>query len=188
VKSTLKAQDAFYSTLKTDEDGDNYYPGYDFDLTEEIGIKSFDIPIGLMFRLGSPNKTAFTFDLGIIYSMLRTPSVAIEGNVNSMGKYPDYNITFEDEPDLGFTSNSNYSGTGEWSISSSLISAYTELGLSFPIGKKMYLNIGGRYIYGLTKFSSNGARHEFDPINFSTESFSYSISNIGANVGLFYKL
>lgn len=188
VNMHSKNKGLYEKAMRIDEDGDNFFMGCDFEIDEKIKYQHSDIPLLFIFNPGNKNKINFYVGLGVIYSKVNFTQTVVTGTVTRRGKYPDYNIIFEDEPLLGFTTENNFTKTYDWQVSITRKPLVFELGTSIPLSTYFSVNAGLYAKYSLSEFMSNTSRNEFDLQNYDIKNNTvYTFNDFGANIGIYFK-
>ena len=150
-----------YTTL--DCDGDAYRPIFE-DCSERLTMNCLEVPV--RFCLGQPNKNKVS-----VYTKLGvTPSFILSSNLkisaySSKGYYPNWNVTFEDIGELGFTDEdeSNEKLTPKEGKRFNLW-ANAALGAYVPLSSSILFNVGAKLDYPIMKtgtFNTTDDKHGF---------------------------
>ncbi|TVR68867.1 MAG: hypothetical protein EA408_13020 [Marinilabiliales bacterium] len=171
-----------------DKDDDIYNPVFEIsDLTELNTLEYIEIPLMLNLRTGKAS-TGIYLDAGIVYAISQKAGYRVEGVVNRMGYYQEYDITLEDVPEYGFAEVA-LDEAGSWQVNPTNIAAIARVGLSIPITAEAYLRIGGVGIFGLNDILYDRPKHPEDFI--STTGIvpgETRLARFGVEIGFSYKL
>ena len=173
----------------TDDDNDEYYPIFSISELQELNmINSIDIPIFLKFR-GGKGKTGFYFDIGAIYSKLRSATYTLDGSASVKGYYPEYNVTLENIPEYNFSTQEFNAAEEDMNIPSSNLSVATSMVLSFMVYRDITLRVGVNATFGLTDLMYYESRHPFDfYATTGLDGDKTNILTVGAEIGVYYRI
>ena len=165
---TLAAhQDMHAETVDcTDLDGDDYQANiFATDLDEQLSLTYLDIPIRLCF--GQPAKDHVTayFKIGITPSINLLSDLKTSGSYTLNGYYPDWDVTLEDIPELGFGSG-NYHENVTADINKFNIWGNVAFGVCVPFkSTPILLSAGVKADYSLLSIGKvNVNQHEGTPL------------------------
>lgn len=181
------------STLNQhDLDGDirNTYYNY-HNVSEQVTLNYLDIP--LMLHIGkSANYRGVQAwaDLGFTVGLNVSKSFAGSGTYNADAYYPEWNVTIDNNPELGLFSDVDvYPDAITPKVNTIVVWANVAIGMYIPFNDKLGANIGARLDYSLTPLATNeeqeGIYLKGSPNTLSgvaTRSFS-----AGVNLGLSFK-
>ena len=125
-----------------DCDGDAYQPVFD-NCSERLTLNCLDIPVRLCIGQPNKNKVSLYAKLGV------TPSFIISSNLANAyikeGYYTDWNVTFENIEELGFT---NVDSKGKMTPSSRFnLWGNAAFGAYFPLSSSILFNLGAKLDY-----------------------------------------
>jgi hypothetical protein len=137
----------YLSANKTkDKDNEPYYEVMEIKkLNEDQSFIGFNLPVKLSYEKSFGPKSGFYFKLGGVGSYFMGSYKATSPAYTSVGYYPQYNVTLQDVPSLGFNKNKTFSGNGELPINPINVAGNVELGLFFNFHNRTVLYIGVNY-------------------------------------------
>lgn len=160
-------QNMFSETLGcTDLDGDAYQANiFTTNLDEQLNLSYLDIPIRLCF--GQPAKDHVTayFKIGITPSINLLSDLKTSGTYTLNGYYPEWDVTLEDIPELGFGSG-EYHENATADINKFNIWGNVAFGACVPFkGTPILLSAGVKADYSLLSIGKvNVGQHEGTPL------------------------
>lgn len=173
-----------------DLDGDTYNPVLQISKMSQVStIKSMDIPFMLKFR-GGKGVTKFYLDVGMIYSMISSSTITLDGSATKGGLYSSLgNVILTDIPEYGFGTKTYSASQYELMTEEATISAYSSIGLMFQLGRSFLLKVGGGFTFGLTDLKADPNNNN----NFINLLSKEPVSNTtlratGVEIGLLYRI
>lgn len=142
-----------------DIDGDKYNAYRFFNNVEEsLALGYLEIPISL--HVGNNHATSSVSLWGEVGATLGLNVRNVfegKGTYSCEGYYPQWNVTIQDIPFLGFVENSElYNGSTKHDVNSLLIWGSLAAGIYAPIGSKIGLDLGGRVAFTLNPICDKG--------------------------------
>lgn len=139
-----------------DKDNDTYYQIINSKpFSEKQTFYGIDVPIKFSYEKSFSYKNGFYFKLGAVLSYYMG-SYSTSTVYTSLGYYPQYNVTLQDIPSLGFNKDKSFSGKGKLPINPINAMGNIELGMFFKLKNKSQLYIGLNYNQAFLNFSSKG--------------------------------
>lgn len=137
-----------------DADKDTYYQIMNLSaLSENISITGFNFPVKLNYEKSFSQNNGFYMNAGVVLSYYKG-TYNIKTNYSSLGYYPQYNVTLQEIPALGFNDDQTYSGKGTLPINPINASGNIELGMFFRLRNSYQLYVGVNYNQAFLNFSS----------------------------------
>ena len=129
----------------TDADGDSYQAIYDYgELSEKLKLTYFDIPIRLCIGQPAADRVTAYFKLGITPSIKVSSKFEGEGTYSLKGYYPQWDVTLENIPELGFGNDINcYKDGVEPDVRKFVLWGNVAAGVYVPFGKSGLVFNGG---------------------------------------------
>jgi len=147
-----------------DPDGDTYNQISVINITQQNTLKTITIPIDLMIVLFPKKKFNIYLNTGIAYTKINNAQNLVNGDVNVSGFYPQYNVTLENIPEYGFTSDQYTDASPNWDINSSVMFLDFGAGIMFNLGK-MTLKLGYNSSSNLGDLRGNSLSYLEDMLN-----------------------
>lgn len=129
----------------TDADGDNYQAIYTYgELSEKLKLTYFDIPIRLCIGQPAADRVTAYFKLGITPSIKVSSKFDGEGTYSLKGYYPQWDVTLENIPELGFGNDIDcYKDDVEPNVRKFVLWGNIAAGVYVPFGKSGLVFNGG---------------------------------------------
>lgn len=160
----LTGNGEFKSPEFKDIDNDTYIES--LKLTNvEYNINPMYLTVPLVIELGNPNinKVGYYVDFGFEYAYLINENGSASGSYSTKGIYPQWGVTIENVPELGFYSEKNLDS--EWSLQKSNYSIKGGAGITVPLSGIVIFKIGVTGYLGLKDISSNHDQNtDFGPL------------------------
>lgn len=138
-----------------DVDNMQFTPIYDFnDYTEKLTMNCVELPIRLC--IGQPNKDKVSLyaKVGVTPSLILSSKLSSGGTYSKKGYYDDWNVTFEDIEELGFTSEAVEDSQTVTADTRFNLWANAAFGAYVPLSPSLFLNLGAKVDYPILKASS----------------------------------
>lgn len=133
------------------------------------------VPVSFEFGPTNVNKLGYYIDVGATYSYLIDDNMSAEGTYTTHGTYPEWGITLENIPELGFYTRDAEAGGA---LNKSNISVQGAAGISIPLSGVVILKLGLCASIGLTNLGSSAQLPENNNVSLQTNQFrSAYISN-----------
>ena len=128
----------------TDADGDTYQAIYNYsNRTESLSLTYLDIPVRACFGQPAKNRVSVYAKVGVTPSVKMSSTFAGTGTYSLKGYYPQWDVTFEDIPELGFDSDMDCYTDVEPELSSFILWGNLAAGAYVPFGNApLLLNAG----------------------------------------------
>ena len=149
-----------YTNTFTTKDADN--ESYQKQITgsgvkETQTITYFKIPVELCFRFRPGKRFGFYIFGGADVLFPVNGDYNGSGTFTYIGYYPAYNVTFQNLPAYGFTSNTPVSTSGSLTLKSNSFEGIAGGGLSCFITSKIQVSLNGYYARSLSTISGYGS-------------------------------
>ena len=150
----LKGNGEITSPEFTDIDGDTYI--------ESLTLSNVDYTVNPMYltmpfvmEIGNPNinKVGYYFDIGIELAYLVSESNKTGGSYTTKGTYPQWGVTLEDIPELGFYTAKNLES--DWGLQKMNYSLKGGAGITIPLSGIVIFKIGVAGYLGLKDVGKN---------------------------------
>lgn len=151
-------QDMTYDTKEcTDIDGHEYQAYFStFDLKEKLTLTCLDIPIRLCFGQPAKDRVSAYFKIGVTPSINLLSGFNASGTYSLKGYYPQWDVTLEDIPELGFGSG-DYHENATADISRLNLWGNAAFGVYVPFkGTHLLLNAGVKADYSILSIGTVG--------------------------------
>jgi len=144
----LKGNGEVTSPEFTDIDNDTYFESLTLS-NVDYNINPVYLNVPVIIELGNPNinKVGYYVDFGLEYSILISESSKTSGSYTTRGIYPQWGVTLEDIPELGFYTERNLDS--EWSMQKSNYSIKGGAGITIPLSGIVIFKIGVTGYLGL---------------------------------------
>ena len=128
----------------TDVDGDAYQAIYNYsNRTESLSLTYLDIPVRACFGQPAKNRVSVYAKVGVTPSVKMSSDFTGTGTYSLKGYYPQWDVTFEDIPELGFGSDMDCYTDVEPELSSFILWGNLAAGAYVPFGNApLLLNAG----------------------------------------------
>jgi hypothetical protein len=148
-------------TNYTDKDGDNCTINLNYqNVKETASLIYLDIPLYLEIGKLSRIKISGYFNIGATASILISKTLNYEGTYTSIGYYPQWDVTLDDMPGLGYFNNASCYNNPEQKLSPFVIWGTVSGGVNFPFSSleknklaTWILRVGAKIDYSLTPVS-----------------------------------
>lgn len=147
--STQLSADGEVQSLEfTDIDNDNYFESLTLS-NVKYDINPMYLSVPLVIELGNANinKIGYYFDFGFEYAYLINENSSASGSYTTKGTYPQWGVTLENVPELGFYSERNLDS--EWNMPKSNYSLKGGAGITVPLSGIVIFKIGVTGYLGL---------------------------------------
>jgi hypothetical protein len=162
---------------------------------EKISIFGLNVPVKLSYEKSFSMNNGFFMNIGAILSYYKGAYNFKAGEYTSQGLYPQYNIRFVDNPELGFRKLSNYSSKGKIQLNPINVAANIDLGMYFKLTNTSQLYIGLNYYQAFLNLAKNQSTALLTPSStdamknpvynsFISEMGNVNLTMIGITVGL----
>lgn len=123
--------------------------------TEDTRITYLDFP--LFVEIGNPNidKIGYFIRLGVKVSTPIADNFSGRGSYTVKGFYPDYGVTLENIPKLGFSEFPMYTDDTNYELNPINISGMASGGFSLVLTTNWLFRAGIQYVHGFTDISKN---------------------------------
>jgi len=101
--------------------------------------------------------------------------------------YPEYPVVLDDLAPYGFTT-VTYNDSYDWLLGKTAFSAQIGAGFSIPVGKKMFVNLGGIYQMGLTDIGYTTAKYRDDYLSINGDPKTMKLNKVGGALSVTFKL
>ena len=128
-----------------DADGDSFQAIYTYgELSEKLKLTYFDIPIRLCIGQPASDRVTAYFKLGITPSIKVSSKFDGEGTYSLKGYYPQWDVTLENIPELGFGNDIDcYKDDAEPNVRKFVLWGNVAVGVYVPFGKSGLVFNGG---------------------------------------------
>ncbi len=128
-----------------DADGDSFQAIYTYgELSEKLKLTYFDIPIRLCIGQPAADRVTAYFKLGITPSIKVSSKFDGEGSYSLKGYYPQWDVTLENIPELGFGNDIDcYKDGAEPNVRKFVLWGNVAAGVYVPFGKSGLVLNGG---------------------------------------------
>jgi hypothetical protein len=196
LSSAYKAEEYQSFSETTDAEKNQYYQIILLDSPlEKMSIFGLNVPLKLSYEKSLSMNNGFFMNIGAILSYYRGSYKFSADKYTSQGLYPQYNIRFVDDPNVGFKTENGYTQKGKLPINPVNATANIELGLYFKLRNNFQLYTGLIYDQALLNLTKGGFKTLITPdaINymknpvynsFISESGNVNLSMIGITVSL----
>lgn len=167
----LKGDGEINSPEFTDIDGDTYIESLTLS-NIDYSINPMYLTVPIIFELGNPNinKVGYYIDFGLEYSFLVSENNSTSGSYTAKGIYPQWGVTLEDIPELGFYSARNLDS--QWSLPKSNYSLKGGAGITIPLSGIVIFKIGVAGYLGLKDIGNKQAQKNDSEV-LSQEAFAF---------------
>jgi len=149
---------------RTDVDNDNYYLYVDADFSEKNTLTFVSLPIKFKYRQKLYNDISLFASAGFSTSYLLKSYSYIHGVSAHSAWYQDYNLLI-DEAELYNLGESNYDEKYDFLLDKLFFSGLLEIGISIPIKKTSYLNVGGSINQNFSNIKYKGSSFRDDYVS-----------------------
>lgn len=152
---TQAVLDGFHQSFPAvDIDGDEVEQMVDvYGITQDTRLFYLDIPV--FIELGNPNTHSVNFyvRLGAKFSFPMSYDFSSSGETTINGHYPQYFVTLEEIPELGYESHKSVVILNDTEIKPVNISLLLSAGVTFPLSDYFILKAGANLVYGISEIS-----------------------------------
>ena len=155
----------------TDIDNDIYFESLTIS-NVEYNINPMYVTVPLVVEFGNPNisKLGYYFDLGFEYAYMINENSSISGTYSTRGIYPQWGVTIENVPELGFYTARELDSTGD--LPKSNYSVKGGAGITVPLSGIVIFKIGVMGYLGLNDIGSKRAtKPDSSPLSQQTYEF-----------------
>jgi hypothetical protein len=131
------------------------------DIKEIQKISFLSIPFCINFRLPFNKTIGFYLQSGVNLAITLNRNYVSSGTFSYTGYYPEYNVTLENLPQYGFSSNVSISKDGELELKSLVFNAIASAGFDFFIQKKIQFAIAAYFNKSLSNISGYSSPDKF---------------------------
>jgi outer membrane protein OmpA-like peptidoglycan-associated protein len=177
-----------------DSDGDPYlFSTYYKSWQERQHALWLDIPLAVQFRYPANQKISLLASVGAKFSMPVSATFKTkDGEIQTTGKYPQWDLELTDIPSEGFTS-TNQTFLGKMSLKSAFLGT-VDAGMLYRLTEKMDLYIGGYANYGLNNIITPDTKYIYQKDGVYNGLFASEQVNavkpisIGVKVGVYWQI
>lgn len=174
------ADGEFTSSELTDIDNDTYTES----LTLSGATYNFNplyLTVPLTFEIGetSVNKLGYYIDLGATFSYLIDENITADGNYTTRGIYPQWGVTLENIPELGFYTKDLIA---ENDLNKSNLAIHGGAGITIPLSGVMILKLGLNAYLGLTDIGNTPKLPDNSPVSLQVHQFRSAYINNPATI------
>lgn len=125
----------------------------------DYNINPMYLTVPLVIELGNPNinKIGYYVDFGFEYAYLINENKSTSGSYTTKGTYPEWGVTIENVPELGFYSARDLDS--EWSIQKNNYSVKGGAGITIPLSGIVIFKIGVTGYLGLKDISNKQVKN-----------------------------
>ncbi len=173
--------------LRTDIDNDEYYLYVNSNFSEENNLEYVSVPVNFSYRHKLYNEISFFASVGISVSYILSSSSYVTGTSVHSGWYEEYNLLVDDAPLYNFGTY-NYNDTFDFKLADIFLSGNLKAGISIPLKKSTYLNVGLKYDNSFTDLKYNESTYRDDYIYLNGVPKSLFIRSTGIFISYLYKI
>ena len=174
--------------LMFDCDGtDQFIPKYNTSAySEKLTMNCLEVPIRLCIGQPSTDKISVYGKIGVTPSLVLSSSLDKKGTYSISGFYKDWNVTFENIPELGFNSGLDETNNADTEEKRFFLWGNATFGAYVPLSSSLLFNVGAKLDYPIMKTSKEGTKPEILTDGLTLYKGGLFIPNLQA--GLVYKL
>ncbi len=173
--------------VKIDMDDDSYFLYINSDFNEQSSLEYVSIPIKFKYRHQLYNNISIFTSLGFSTSYLLSSRSYVEGHSNHSAWYEQYNLLV-DEAQLYNLGEYDYHDTFDLSLADLFFSGILEVGVSIPVKKSSYFNIGASINHSFSNLKYDTSTYRDDYINLHGTPKSLFIQSGGIFISYLFKL
>lgn len=169
-KASISGNGVFTSPELTDIDNDTYFESLTVTNAKFTANPMYlSIPVTIEFGTANISRIGYYIDFGIEYSYLIHESKKSHGTYSATGEYPQWGVTLENIPELGFYTEKNLDS--DWKMRKSNLSVKGAAGITIPISGVVIFKVGFASYMGLSNVNNKQLQQDSGPL--SQEAFDF---------------
>lgn len=153
-KTTFTGTGEIVSQSLVDIDNDRYIESLQLQNVEHtINPMYLNVPVSIEYGTANISRLGYYFDIGFEYSYLLNESNTTSGTYSTSGYYPQWGVTLEDIPELGFFSEKALDT--ELSLKKNIYSIRAGAGITIPVSGVLIFKVGLAGYKGLNSIGSS---------------------------------
>ncbi|MBN2635832.1 MAG: hypothetical protein JXR61_06145 [Prolixibacteraceae bacterium] len=158
-KAHISGNGVFTSPELTDIDNDTYFESLTVTNAKFTANPMYlSIPVTIEFGTANISRIGYYIDFGIEYSYLIHEKNKAQGTYSVTGEYPQWGVTLENIPELGFYAEKNLDS--DWKMKKSNISVKGAAGVTIPISGVVIFKVGLASYMGLSNINNKQVKQD----------------------------